>query len=406
MFTSTRNTLALVAGLILLVMLACAPAVLAGTPASVTVRVEGLTETKVPPTQVTTTTEPVVKDGKPADSCPGTSAAGALQLATAGSWSGTWYGGEVKGGTFEGLGYSVEEIEGESHLFNMASNANYYWSFWLNDKLEEEHGVCDVEMETGDQVLLFPECAGTECPPNPTPLAVEVPPTANAGEAVNVTVKQYNSKGEASPAEGASVGGGGTGATTDSQGHATLKLFGDGTYTLRASGAATGPPVVRTETTICVHEGNDGTCGTTSPKSTPVQTPGSSLPPKPEAAQPALVADAGGVRNGHIYSRNHAPRVLSGKVVSTVAVTSISIRLRRSYKGRCWAYNGARERLERVRCGGGSFFKVSSGGSSFSYLLPSKLPPGRYVCDVEASNTAGEHTALHRGSSSVVFYVK
>ena len=80
---SRRIYLALGAGLLSLACVARVPVALAGTPASVTVRVEGLTETKVPPAQVTTTTEPVVKDGKPADSCPGTSAAGALQL---GDW--------------------------------------------------------------------------------------------------------------------------------------------------------------------------------------------------------------------------------------------------------------------------------------------------------------------------------
>ena len=87
-------------------------------------------------------------------------------------------------------------------------------------------------------------------------------------------------------------------------------------------------------------------------------------------------------------------------------MTSISLRLRRSYRGRCWAYSGSRERLQRARCGQGSFFKVASGGDSFSYLLPARLPPGRYVLDIEATDSAGNHTALARGSSRIVFYVK
>jgi hypothetical protein len=372
-------------------------AVAAGAPASVTVRVEGLTETKVLPTLVTTTAAPVIKDGNSADSCPGTSAAGALELATKGAWSGKW---------FSGLGYSVETIESESYPFTQP----YFWTFWLNHK-SQEVGVCGVELESGDEVLLFPECFSEkvgECPAvAPTPLAIEAPATANVGENVTVTVKQYNSKGEASPAVGASVGGGGAGASTDSQGHATLKFFGDATDTLKVSGAPEGPPAIRTETTICVHEGNDGTCGTTlPPHSGPAQVPGSSLPPTPETSQRALVADASGVLDGHVYSRRHAPRVLAGKVISTNAFTSISIRLRRPYRGRCWVFNGALERLQRVRCGRGGFFKLSSAGPSFSYLLPSKLPPGRYVFEIEASDAAGDHTSLHRGSSKVVFYVK
>jgi hypothetical protein len=389
---SSRSALLVV---VLLCLLAPSCAMAAGAPATVTVRVEGLNETKLPPTLVTTTTAPVVKDGNEADSCPGTSAAGALELATKGAWSGKW---------FSGLGYSVETIENESYPFTQP----YFWTFWLNHK-SQEAGVCGVEMESGDEVLLFPECfsekAG-ECPPiSPTPLGVEAPATANAGEAVTVTVKQYNAKGEASPAVGASVGGGGTGAVTDSQGHATLRFSGDATDTLRVTGAAEGPPAVRTETTICIHEGNDGTCGTQVAKGAPISPPGSSTLP-PETGHPALTAQAGGVRNGHVYSRREAPRVLTGKVVSKIAISSISIKLRRSYHGRCWAYNGVRQRFQRVRCGDGSFFKVGSGGSSFSYLLPSKLPPGRYVFDIEATDATGQHTTLQPGKSKIVFYVK
>jgi hypothetical protein len=98
--------------------------------------------------------------------------------------------------------------------------------------------------------------------------------------------------------------------------------------------------------------------------------------------------------------------VLSGRAISKSAITSISIRLRRTYKGRCWAYNGSRGRLQRVRCRRGRFFKIGSTGSSFSYLLPSKLPPGRYVFDLAASDAAGNRAPLDRGSSRIVFYVK
>src|SRR5204863_539992 len=122
------SVFSLFAALLAAVMLAvcAAPAFAAeSSPATVTVRVEGLTETKLPATTVTTTTEPFVKDGNPEHSCAGTSAAGALQTATAGSWEGTW---------FSGLGYSVETILGESHLFEEGSEANYYWSFWLDEK--------------------------------------------------------------------------------------------------------------------------------------------------------------------------------------------------------------------------------------------------------------------------------
>src|SRR5689334_14716283 len=85
------------AACLLACLLAClvagtAPA-LAATPAAVTVRVEGLAETKLPATAVTTTAVPVVKDSNPAHACSGTSALGALELATAGGWEGPWNAG-------------------------------------------------------------------------------------------------------------------------------------------------------------------------------------------------------------------------------------------------------------------------------------------------------------------------
>jgi hypothetical protein len=386
-----------------------APSLAVASPSTVTVRVEGLTETKVPPTLVTTTTTPVVESGGPAaDSCPGTSALGALNIATNGNWSGTWYGGEVKNGVFEGLGYSIETIDGESHLFEAGAAADYYWSFWLNDKLEEEHGACGVEMATGDQVLMLVECAGAACPANPTPLEVEAPTTADVGEGVPVTVKQYNTKGEASPAVGASIEGDGVATTTESQGHATLKFIGTGTYTLKVTGAASGPPAVRTEATICVHNGNDGTCGTqTSPNlsSSASSAGGASVNPPAYKGEYALVPRLTSVIDNHVYSRGHAPRLLSGSILAHTTVTSVSLTLRREYRGRCYAYDGVSTRFMRAHCGTGNPFKVSTSGV-FSYLLPESLPPGRYVLDIAATDAAGNYTTLARGTSRIVFYVR
>jgi hypothetical protein len=396
--------LALVAVLLsLLVLLVLAAAAPAAEPATVTVEVEGLSETKAPPMQVTTTTAAVVKNnaaGMPEGSCPGTNAAGALQLATAGNWNGKWYGGEVKEGKFKGLGYAIEMIDGESHAFG----SGYFWQFWLNDKAEEEEGVCEAELHAGDRVLLFPCSESGVCP---TPLGIEAPAVANAGEAVTVTVKQYNPKGEASPAVGANVAGGGMNATTDSQGHTTMRFSGDGTYTLHASGSNEGPPAVRSETTICVHEGNDGTCGTsTTVSSSPVRTPSSTTTNPSSTGVFALVARASSVSDGHVYPRRHAPRLLSGTVIAHSAVTSISLELRRRFKGRCSTYNATLERFVKARCGTGSVFKVANGGTSFSYLLPAKLPPGRYVLDIHSTDAAGNHTALVRGSTRTIFYVR
>jgi hypothetical protein len=376
--------------------LACASSALAAGPATVTVRVEGATQTLVPPTQVTTTTGLVVKDGKPEDACPGTNAVGALELATAGNWSGRWFGGGInKEGKFEGGGYFAETVAGESHSLGSGS----YWDVWYNNK-EAAEGLCKAEMQAGDQVLLFPCVEEAPCP---IPLGIEAPPSADIGEPVAVAVKKYNEKGEASPAVGATITGGAAPATADSSGHATLTFPNAGESQLRV----TAPGLVRTETSVCVHAGNDGTCGTTAPSTsgTPAAAGSGTLGAKTFVGAKAIVAELTGLIDGHHYRRGDAPRVLAGSVTAPSAVASISLRLRRTYRGRCWSYDGKRERFLRVRCRRGSFFRVAPTGDSFSYLLPSRLQPGRYVLDVEATDAAGNHTTLVRGTSRIVFYV-
>lgn len=232
---------------------------------------------------------------------------------------------------------------------------------------------------------------------------------------MNVTVKQYNAKGEPSPAAGADIAWSEAGTTTESQGHATLKFSATGPYELKVAGSESGPPAVRTETTICVHNGNDGTCGTKGPagstgSATSSSSGGTSSGGLASFATRytgpyALVAAATGLIDGHVYSHGRAPRILSGSILAHNAVTSLSLELRRVYKGRCYAYDGRIERFRSARCGHGSFFKASANGT-FSYLLPAPLAPGRYVLDIEATDAAGNHTSLARGTSRIVFYVR
>jgi hypothetical protein len=390
MLNSRRISLAL--GAVCLSLLAFAPAALAAGSAAVTVRVEGTNATLVPPTEVTTTTASFIKDGNAAHSCTGTSAAGALQLATSGNWNGTW---------FEGLGYSVETIAGETHLFEPNAPANFFWAFWLNNK-PSSIGICEVELNPGDSILFFPECFSETgaCPPAaPNPLGVTAPGVAEAGSPVTVTVTSYaNATGSPTPAAGATVTAGNVSATTDPSGHATLTPAGTGNVVLRV----TAPGSVRTEATVCVHSGNDGTCGTKGPSGTAGSGPAPSLP---YTGPYAVVARAAGVVEDHVYTRGDAPKVLSGTVLAHTTVASVSLELRRSYRGRCYAFDGVSARFVRAHCGQGSFFNVSNDGV-FSYLLPSALAPGRYVLDIEATDAAGNHTTLARGSSRVVFYVR
>jgi hypothetical protein len=399
MLTSPRKLLAFGAACVSLSVLSSAA--LGAGPAKVIVRVEGQNETLLAATRVTTTTEPVVKDGNPQDSCPGTSALGALQLATGGNWSGPWDASFKQ--------YEIYAIEGESHPFG----SGFFWDIWINHA-ESGEGACLAEPEEGAEVLFFPCSESASACPNP--LGVEAPPTANVGAPVSVTVVKYSVSGTPSPVSGATVGVGANVQTTEASGHATLVFAQAGEQTIRVSA----PELVRTEATICVHNGNDGTCGTTAQTSSPSSSAssGSSATaegggvsafsqskPAAYSGPDALVAKAHGLIEGHVYTTRHAPRLLSGSVHANSPVTSISLELRRSYRGRCYAYNASRERFVRARCGKARPFKVSSDGT-YSYLLPARLGPGRYVLDILATDVAGNHTTPARGSSRIVFYVR
>jgi hypothetical protein len=375
----------------------------AAAPASVTVRVEGLNETKLPPTLVTTTTTPVVKDGNAEHACPGTSALGALQDATGGAWEGPW--------NSEFKQYEIFSIEGENHPFESGSKANYFWELWRNYK-SSEVGACGAEAENGEQILYVVGCFGESCPTalefaNIEVLATEVAPSANAGETVNVTVKRYKTNGEASPAVGASVSEGGTTVTTDAQGHATLTAHATGSQLV----SATDPGTVRTEAKLCVHNGNDGTCGTTAPGAPVAGTGSAATTAAPYSGPFALVADVTGLIDGHRYALRHSPRVLTGSVTAHDTIKNVALRLTRTVRTksaarRCSYYDGTTERFHTMRCGAahGRFFSVGT-AAKFSYLLPFSLPRGRYVLDVAATDAAGNRAPLARGSSRVVFEV-
>jgi hypothetical protein len=181
-------------------------------------------------------------------------------------------------------------------------------------------------------------------------------------------------------------------ALSAANGIATIEPAGVGELVLRATkpGDAPSAPV-----TVCVHNGDDGRCGTQLAQH--------------QAAAPytgpfALVAAPGAPLDGHVYRAARAPRLLSGSIRGHSAVNSVSLELRRSFHGRCWAFDATRARFVRARCGKGTPFAVSS-GATYSYLLPKALPRGRYVLDVLATDTAGNRTALARGTSRIVFYV-
>src|SRR3954451_14579064 len=137
----SRRIIGSVAGALAAASLVAPVAYAAGSPAKVSVRAEAPGRTLVDAT-LTTTRSPVVgKDGNRAHSCTGTSAAGALEQATSGDWGASW---------FDGLGYAVDAIKG----VRAPADFSAYWALWVNGRTSMT-GVCDTELQAGDEVLEF-----------------------------------------------------------------------------------------------------------------------------------------------------------------------------------------------------------------------------------------------------------
>jgi hypothetical protein len=351
------------AGLVLALLLA-APAA-AQAPANVTVRAEGLSSTVLPRTAVTTTTAPVSK--APGQECTGTSALGALDRATAGDWAGTW---------FAGSGYFVDRVHGES-----ADPNGTFWNFWLNYE-PQMVGLCGAELQPGDEVLLYIDCFQGCAPRVPLRLS-RVPVTAVPGARVALLVETFNGSSPV-PAPGATVSVGGRNFTTAGNGIAEVTFEEPGPVSVRATKADAVPSA--TEQT-CVTNGADGACGTVRPS-------------PPDTTAPA--ASILGIRDGQRFTRRRAPRELRGTVSADPSgLWAVKIRLTRRLGGTCWYFSGSKERFLKRTCGKQYAFKVGE-EAEWSYLLPARLPRGRYVLSTYAIDNA-----FNRGRESrVVFRVR
>ena len=203
-------------------------------------------------------------------------------------------------------------------------------------------------------MVFFAQCIelGTNCPTSkyaPQHFLTATAPAVSSvqvGTPVTVTVGTLNTESGAKESlpSGVTVTAGSIGATPNAQDVATLTFPGTGTYTIEASAPNSVPSDPHT---VCVHNGNDGTCGTTSPVACPANASGcegaitKALPPPPPLPD---VAHAGGVLNAHRYSRRSAPRLLSGTVEVRDGGTlrEVRISLQRRFRGRCFDFSGSR----------------------------------------------------------------
>jgi hypothetical protein len=286
--------------------------------------------------------------------------------------------------------FRVEQV-GED-IANSEENGQY-WGYAVNFTTAEVGG-CQIRLAPGSEVLWAYNFFGLK-----HLLSLSGPSSVTVGTPFTVHVVDGQT-GE--PISGAAIGELVSGVTNTSSSSPTTNAAGNATVTLTHVGAvtlkATQSESVRSNGLV-VSASNGSACGCVG--IAPVA-------PTPTVLVAPDVAKIAGVQNGHVYSRRSAPRLLAGVVDVPVGGTlrQVRISLQRHYRGRCFDFNGARESFVRTRkCGSADFFSVG-GSESFSYLLPARLPKGRYVFDIEGINSTGQATKLVSGVSHVVFQVK
>ncbi len=214
---STISTaVATVVGTVALGVVPTALSAASGT--KVSIRIEGSKRTLLAKTTVRAPAKGwITKDGAPKGKCPADSAAGALNVATHGAWSGSWEGKYDD--------YFITKILGETE-----NGAKAYWEIFVNN-VAASTGACEIKLHTGDRLLFAAVSASKK---HEYPLVIKAPKTATVGAPLRVIVDYVNGKGKAQPLAHATVTAGKATATTDAKGVARLSPKHAGTLTLGA----------------------------------------------------------------------------------------------------------------------------------------------------------------------------
>ncbi|MBB4664743.1 hypothetical protein [Conexibacter arvalis] len=302
-----------------------------------TVRVEGPSAT-LADARVTTSARAVAKDGEHA--CSGTSAAGALELATKGRWSASYN---------PSFGYFLTGVGG------VAPSGSDYWVVWLNGR-SSMTGLCDTELQNGDELLLF------VCEPTPDysgctnrPLGIVAPRGRSAAPTVRVVA--YAPDGTTTPVPGATVSGGTKAVRTDARGRAKVTLAA-GQSSLRATRDSDVPSAP-----LHCAAGRCGSSDVTAP-----------------------TVKIAGLPAGKAFAAGKAPRALRGTAADPSGA-KVELRLTRRAGGACTVLDGRSERF--VPCKRRAAWVAAGDRRRWSYLLPSRLAPGRYTLQARATDGAG-----------------
>jgi hypothetical protein len=105
---------------------------------TVTVQIKTRTKTLLRPTAEHGEKGSITKGGTPKGKCPGNSAAGALDAATHGKWTGKYYASV--GGIFI------------TSILGVKPTGADYWSVFVNNK-SSSSGICAVKLHAGEHLL-------------------------------------------------------------------------------------------------------------------------------------------------------------------------------------------------------------------------------------------------------------
>src|SRR4051812_8691362 len=302
-------------------LLAAASPVVAA-PVTVNLRVEGSSSTLFEG-PVTTDAKTLNKDATGPHPCdgtngganptPGPTMTGALDdasLAGGFTWDGTWF-------SFGDFG--IDWIGPDS------STSSEFWGYALNFQ-GSSVGGCQQQVRNGDEVLF-----GFDYFSKLHLLKLTAPASAEAGQPVTVTVVDGQ---DGSPVAGASVGG----ALTGADGKAQLTFPDAGVQRLKADRSDS---VRSNAAVVCVHRGDDGTCGTS-------RAAGVILAPEVSRSPASTLV---GLRAGQRFAAGRGPRLLRGHVeAGTGRLASVRLRLRRVTSGKCFFWSVKAEKWRRRAC--------------------------------------------------------
>jgi hypothetical protein len=133
-----RKTLVALLGAIVMAVAASGVAFAANSGPAVSVQIKSLNKTLLAPTTAHGQSGWITKGGTPKGKCPGNTAAGALNAATHGKWTGTYYS-------------SVPGIFVNS-ILGVKPTGSDYWNVYVNGKSSSK-GICDIKLKSGEKLL-------------------------------------------------------------------------------------------------------------------------------------------------------------------------------------------------------------------------------------------------------------